>query len=294
MLKQLKTIYPSLIIHNQNDIDFQDNYRWFMNDNNEIIGIHQTELSEKDERLLTAFLNPYSTTLPNKTADEQLWHTYIHEGSDETPSSPFRFVYFSIQQQGIDAHSFNEAINELFGKTVPIIWLNETDGIIIEEISITSEKMDYEQFIDIIMADFYSKIKFFVGEVKSTFVDLHDYYEAMIKSGQIIFQIANKEVIDYIEAVPYIILNSLDESTKKLVIDSILKDFQDDEEMLQTIQNFLKYNLNVSETAKQMYMHRNSLQYRIDKFINVTGVNIQQFNEAITVQLALHIKYSLK
>lgn len=293
MLKKLKTIYPSLLSYNQNDSDFPENFRWFVDEDNKIIGIHESELSEKDENLLSTFLLPYSITLPKKTAEEQLWYTYIHNGSDKKPGSPYRFIYFSIHKQGIDPHSFKEAINELFGRTIPIIWLNETDGIIIEEVSITTEKMDYEQIIDIIMTDFYSKINFFIGEIKSTYTDLDDYYEAMIKSGQMIFKIANKEVISYIEAVPYIILNVLDESTKKLVTDSILKDFQEDEDMLQTIQSFLTYNLNVSETAKQMYMHRNSLQYRIDKFINVTGVNIQQFDEAITVQLALHIRNSL-
>lgn len=293
MFKKLKTIYPSLITYNHNDSDLPDDFRWFIDDENKIIGIHESELSEKDEKLLNTFLLPYSITLPNKTVEEQLWYTYIHNGTDKKTSSPYRFIYFSIHKQGIDPHSFKDAVNELFGKTIPIIWLNETDGIIIEEVSITSEMMDYEQIIDIIMADFYSKINFFIGEVKNTFTDVQDYYESIIKSGPMIFQIANKEVIDYIEAVPYIILNFMDDSTKKLVVDSILKDFQDDEEMLQTIQSFLTHNLNVSETAKQMYMHRNSLQYRIDKFINVTGVNIQQFDEAITVQLALHIKYSL-
>lgn len=293
MWKQLKEIYPSLILSHPNDVDAADDFTWFVNNDQEIIGIHTSEITEKDEQILTAFLTPYQLILPNKTPEEQLWHTLIHYGTDEMPDSPFRFIYFSIQQHGIDPTSFKEAINELFDESVPVLWINETDGIIVEELTITSEKINYEQLIDIIMTDFASKIKFFIGETIHTFDRLHDYYERTIKSGHVIFSISNKDVIDYIEAIPSILLHKIDEGTKQLVIDAVLKELQHDEEMLETMQRFLDYNLNVSETAKQMYMHRNSLQYRIDKFTNVTGINIQKFDEAITVQLALLLKDSL-
>lgn len=63
--------------------------------------------------------------------------------------------------------------------------------------------------------------------------------------------------------------------------------------MQKTLVNFFQHNLNISETAKNMYMHRNSLQYRIDKFINETGIDIQKFDLAFVVKLAL-ITYNSK
>ena len=108
-----------------------------------------------------------------------------------------------------------------------------------------------------------------------------------MKGGKIIFQLTNKEVISYQQSIPYLLLHQTDQQTKKQLITSILKKFERDEEMLQTLEMFLNYNLNVSETAKKMYMHRNSLQYRIDKFMNETGINIQNFDEALAVKLAL-------
>lgn len=82
----------------------------------------------------------------------------------------------------------------------------------------------------------------------------------------------------------------MDSSFKDKVKSTILKKIEDDDEMIRTLEMFLQYNLNVSETAKKMYMHRNSLQYRIDKFIAETGVNVQNFEDAVAVKMAILIK----
>ena len=56
--------------------------------------------------------------------------------------------------------------------------------------------------------------------------------------------------------------------------------------MYATIKVFLENNLNASLTAKKLYIHRNTLQYRIDKFIDKTGIQLKDFYGAFTVFLA--------
>ena len=60
-----------------------------------------------------------------------------------------------------------------------------------------------------------------------------------------------------------------------------------DEETLNTIQMFLENNLNVSETARQLYVHRNTLLYRLEKLQKATNLAIRIFNDALTLQIAL-------
>ncbi len=60
-----------------------------------------------------------------------------------------------------------------------------------------------------------------------------------------------------------------------------------DEELLMTIQVFLDCNLSISETARKMYIHRNTLIYRIEKIFNCTGYDIRNFDDAIKVKLAM-------
>ena len=68
-----------------------------------------------------------------------------------------------------------------------------------------------------------------------------------------------------------------------------------DEETLTTINKFFENSLNVSETSRQLYIHRNTLVYRLDKLQKSTGLDLRVFEDAITFKIALmvvkYIKY---
>ncbi len=62
-----------------------------------------------------------------------------------------------------------------------------------------------------------------------------------------------------------------------------------DEETLTTINKFFENSLNVSETSRQLYIHRNTLVYRLDKLQKSTGLDIRVFEDAITFKIALMV-----
>ena len=62
-----------------------------------------------------------------------------------------------------------------------------------------------------------------------------------------------------------------------------------DEETLTTINKFFDNNLNVSETSRQLYIHRNTLVYRLDKLQKSTGLDLRIFEDAITFKIALMV-----
>ena len=68
-----------------------------------------------------------------------------------------------------------------------------------------------------------------------------------------------------------------------------------DDEMLTTVNKFFENSLNVSETSRQLCMHRNTLLYRIEKLSKLTGLDIRVFDDALTLKIALmvvnYIKY---
>ena len=69
-----------------------------------------------------------------------------------------------------------------------------------------------------------------------------------------------------------------------------------DQETLFTIQRFFENNLNLSETSRQLYVHRNTLVYRFEKLQKKFGLDIRTFEDALTFKLAMmvvdYIKYS--
>ena len=62
-----------------------------------------------------------------------------------------------------------------------------------------------------------------------------------------------------------------------------------DDETLVTINKFFENNLNVSETSRQLYIHRNTLVYRLDKLQKSTGLDLRVFEDAITFKIALMV-----
>ena len=63
-----------------------------------------------------------------------------------------------------------------------------------------------------------------------------------------------------------------------------------DQETLFTIQRFFENNLNVSETARKLFVHRNTLVYRLEKIKKLTGLDLREFDDAITFKVALMVK----
>ena len=67
-----------------------------------------------------------------------------------------------------------------------------------------------------------------------------------------------------------------------------------DEETLTTINMFFGNSLNVSETARQLFVHRNTLVYRLEKLSRSTGLDIRSFDDAVTFKIALMVENYLK
>ena len=68
-----------------------------------------------------------------------------------------------------------------------------------------------------------------------------------------------------------------------------------DPEVTTTVSTFFENNLNVSETARKLFIHRNTLVYRIEKLEKQTGLDVRRFDDALTLKVALmvcsYIKY---
>lgn len=67
-----------------------------------------------------------------------------------------------------------------------------------------------------------------------------------------------------------------------------------DDEMLSTINKFFDNNLNVSETSRQLFVHRNTLVYRIEKLEKATGLDVRTFDDALTFKIALMVVNYMK
>lgn len=67
-----------------------------------------------------------------------------------------------------------------------------------------------------------------------------------------------------------------------------------DDESVDLINAFFENNLNISETARKMFVHRNTLMYRLEKIHQATGLDLRSFDEALELKLAMMVSGYLK
>ena len=67
-----------------------------------------------------------------------------------------------------------------------------------------------------------------------------------------------------------------------------------DDETMVTIQKFFENSLNISETARQLYIHRNTLVYRLERLEKMIGLDIRKFEDAMTFKIAMMVVKYMK
>lgn len=113
--------------------------------------------------------------------------------------------------------------------------------------------------------------------------------------GQIFY--AGRKILSYNELGIGRLIYQLPVTLCRMFLQEIFGDYDPsaiDQESLATIQTFFDNNLNVSETSRQLFIHRNTLVYRMEKLQKATGLDIRAFEDAMTFRIALMVSDYMK
>ena len=179
-----------------------------------------------------------------------------------------------------------------------VINVNETDIVLIKEINNSIDSKDLEKLArsvaDSLGSELYTHALVGIGTVVDSIKDLtRSFREAQValEVGKVfdtektIVSYDNLGIARLIYQLPTTLCDMfLREVFKKGSIDSL------DQETLFTIQKFFENNLNVSETSRKLFVHRNTLVYRLEKIKKLTGLDLREFDDAIVFKVALMVK----
>ena len=152
--------------------------------------------------------------------------------------------------------------------------------------------------VDMLNMEAMIKVRGSYGAIVEELKDLsRSYKEARMAMdvGRIFY--AGKRVISYNELGIGRLIYQLPPSLCRMFIQEIFEAgemAEFDQEILTTINTFFDNNLNVSETARQLFVHRNTLVYRIEKLQKSTGLDIRTFDDAMTLKIALMVNAYMK
>lgn len=179
-----------------------------------------------------------------------------------------------------------------------VISISEQDIVIVKEVEKNQSGEDLENFAKEIMnvaaEEHGAKVLIGISSIVENLKDLaRAYKEARIslEVGKVfdieqpIMSYENLGIGRLIYQLPTTLCEIfLQEVFKKGSLESL------DKETLMTVQNFFENNLNVSETSRKLFVHRNTLVYRLEKIRKLTGLDLREFDHAVTFKVALMVK----
>ncbi len=292
MLKKLLSIYQDSILLPNIPTNQSEKYFYFYSETENLwIGIPKTVVSDKELKLLKTLFSLVEFHGSNLAPVAKEWYDFLFLDSPPPThytGSNLRFIQFYINGMDANQMEIESALKGFFTEEVLIIWENEHQGIVIEEkrqISLSEEELI--SMTETIESDFYVKISFFIGkphvfpnQLRAKFLQEKEYFLFAVNN------LSNPNIYTFERVFPAFLAYYLPVELRKKASQEIIGVFNEDPEMFSTIKVFLENNLNASLTAKKLYIHRNTLQYRIDKFTEKTGIGLKDFYGAFTVFLA--------
>ena len=210
-----------------------------------------------------------------------------------------RRVAFIIETNKEKDSGALETVRSMFASHTKdfITAVDEKNIILVKEIGQKEKLEDLEKtaevIVDMLNTEAMSRVHVAFGTIVKDLKEVsRSYKEAKmaLDVGKIFY--SDKKVIAYSNLGIGRLIYQLPMPLCKMFIKEIFSDKtpdQFDEETLSTINKFFENNLNVSETSRQLYIHRNTLVYRLDKLQKSTGLDLRVFDDAITFKIALMV-----
>lgn len=179
-----------------------------------------------------------------------------------------------------------------------VININETDIALVKEVRNGNEIKDLEKLarsiVDSLHTEYYINAIIGIGTIVTGIKELPRSF----KESQIALEVGKvfdteKTIVTYENLGIARLIYQLPTTLCEMFLKEIFKKGSIvglDHETLFTIQKFFENNLNVSETSRKLFVHRNTLVYRLEKIKKLTGLDLREFDDAIVFKVALMVK----
>lgn len=279
MFKKLKSIYQERIIKPHNKFS-PNEYYYFFNEEGELFGIDKT-ISKNEYQLIKSMYIEKTFHFDNVVMQQ------IHEYLFEAKKYPFSFkrgkffIYYGIDEDNHD--QLHSILTDIFQNIYAIYFLDYTIIFYFDRFDI-----DIQPLFQTLSDDFGSKLLVHEGFFFTSLTPgkhIMEYVKAAIERSVL-------RQKDYTDLADLVLALSGSEAKQllQMIKTELFSVISDKEDYLEMIKVFFNNNLNVSATAKHLYMHRNTLLYKLDQLSKEWGLKLDQFSHACAINILMHLK----
>ena len=190
--------------------------------------------------------------------------------------------------------------NQQYGDYLTAV--DEKNIILVKKVDVKDRYEDFcdiaNSIVDLMNTEAMVKVRVSFGTAVSELKDVSKSYKEAklaLDVGKIFY--VEQNVISYNKLGIGRLIYQLPENLCRLFLDEIFMDGAEvdiDDDNLKIINKFFENTMNVTQTAEQLYIHRNTLVYRLEKLEKATGLNIRNFDDALTFKIAMMVSNYIK
>lgn len=282
--QKLQEIYSDAFVHafpttdaNYLSIAMEHSFLW----------IPQKDLTKTEKKLLQA-ISVSNTSYISSLDKEYSWYNSLFSNKP-VPENKGRFRLIQVEFQNFETNDLTALQNEIstiLPYTVDLLFLSKNYGIVIEAFS--EEALSAEELEGVFLAldsDFNSYTRLFVGSFHSFEKDFSQlfYEEEQLFLHGLNYNIKSKVFDTASSSILFFISHDV---TKSYLMQSLFSEWFESE-FIQMIAALWKTQGNLSSAAKELFMHRNTLQYKVDKFQQQTKTNLKKMDDLFLCYLLI-------
>lgn len=287
MLLQIKELYKDQCIIDEMP-DYPNDYYWFKDEGNHLIGIKKNVSTSEKKLLSLLFDEIISVDFDQQT--RLFWLELLLYGKTkllemiEPSYQEARFIFFHHNFDSESKVQFDQLIKS-FNEKFIVLFIDRDYGVILDFTKRNEYDIkEFEEIAKAINEDFYyntnlyKTMEYKINEtISEAFLKEFDLYKNYRNRHKLIME--QQELL-----LQYMILTVDDYGGFTQVAQKIETLAYD---LIEVVKCYLENNFNLSMGAKALYMHRNTFMNKLEKFIQVTGLNVKEFKDATVAYLVI-------
>lgn len=261
-IKDLLSIYPDATLRNTelNDSDYIS-----IEISNQYLVIPTGKLSKTEKLILKK--------LKDESSKRSVWYHYLINDGQKPLASLSRIIHFKTK--GVhDADLYLETLSGLFESTLDRFFKDEESGyLVIDDTTVDHDLIEAQ--LNIIDEDFGTKTQLFVGAL----LPVDSSFKKCFEEEVLLFKSTTSKVSTYTTTfMKHHFSEIVNRSPLAQTIQASISKIEDGDKVIESL---WKNHGNLSKTAQDLYIHRNTLNYRLDKFYEDTQLNLRVLSDLV-------------
>ncbi|SFL53332.1 PucR family transcriptional regulator [Salibacterium qingdaonense] len=293
MLNTLKRLFPSAVYEKELTASEREYHTIFHSSRfPEAFAIKTRELSERDQQLLLLSFDLQNKEAPFQSGNRE-WFTYFADGGERPDSlsqyASFRLYYLEGRKLYENQSDLGETIQYYFNEHVRTVFITREFLLVLvpEHSSEDTSLFDAGELAGILAADLLLDVFIYAGRRVHAEEDIKKIFAQEKRLFRLSRSLFPKErTFQEYDMLPFVLL-LLEEHEQRELYHYAFAGLEKESELVETLYHFFLCNLNRSLTAKELHMHRNTLQYRLDKIFERIGIDMKKFANAAALYVLI-------